>query len=505
MVGAGVAGLAAAAELVRMGLRVTVLEAADHVGGRAAPIDVDGFRLDAGVHLVDLAGLAPAGLPGSPLDALIHLDGGYCPVPGGRQERSSGTTRPPGPSAPVNLPRRRALLALRRFAAGERHRLGGNRATAVRAGDRPWPTGRTGPHPLGEVTADTALAAGALLPGLRGAAGEDLVRPLVRALAGDPDLTATSAERARALLGSLLAGTTGTLRGGPRALLDRLLAELPPGTVRTGVRVTSVRAGGVSTERHGRWPARAVVVATDPPTAARLLPGLRLPRFHGAVVAYRTWPLAAAGDRLRRPDRLHVEGSPLAGPASALLAVSLADPGSAPPGRLLVAQMAPFRPEAPFRPDEARGDEPPVPRAARAFGTDPGAEATAAGMRWQFRDLLPTPDGHAPAEEGAGALGGTAPAARVCPPHGPVATATEAVPAAGTAAAVALRGSGERLLAVVSDPWAWPATPPPYRPLRPVRMLQGLYVCGDHRSAGGLAGAFTSGREAARAVGMDLR
>ena len=46
VVGAGVAGLAAARHLTGAGLRTAVLEAAPHVGGRMSTEKVDGFRLD---------------------------------------------------------------------------------------------------------------------------------------------------------------------------------------------------------------------------------------------------------------------------------------------------------------------------------------------------------------------------------------------------------------------------------------------------------------------------
>ncbi|OON77708.1 NAD(P)/FAD-dependent oxidoreductase [Streptomyces tsukubensis] len=56
------------------------------------------------------------------------------------------------------------------------------------------------------------------------------------------------------------------------------------------------------------------------------------------------------------------------------------------------------------------------------------------------------------------------------------------------------------LLAVHHDPEAVPAMTPPHDPHRPVRLLSGLYVCGDHRDVSSVQGALLSGRRAARAV-----
>lgn len=60
------------------------------------------------------------------------------------------------------------------------------------------------------------------------------------------------------------------------------------------------------------------------------------------------------------------------------------------------------------------------------------------------------------------------------------------------------------LLAAHHDPEAVPAMPAPHDPHRPVRILAGLYVCGDHRDTSTAQGALRSGRRAASAILADL-
>ncbi|MFB7558786.1 NAD(P)/FAD-dependent oxidoreductase [Streptomyces brevispora] len=60
------------------------------------------------------------------------------------------------------------------------------------------------------------------------------------------------------------------------------------------------------------------------------------------------------------------------------------------------------------------------------------------------------------------------------------------------------------LLAVHHDPEAVPAMEAPHDPHRPVRLLAGLYVCGDHRDTSTVQGALFSARRAAGAILTDL-
>ncbi len=64
--------------------------------------------------------------------------------------------------------------------------------------------------------------------------------------------------------------------------------------------------------------------------------------------------------------------------------------------------------------------------------------------------------------------------------------------------------SGWEFLSVRHLPDAVPAMSPPHNFRRSVRVLAGLYVCGDHRDTSTAQGALVSGRRAAQAVLRDL-
>ncbi|WP_119583625.1 FAD-dependent oxidoreductase, partial [Streptomyces europaeiscabiei] len=83
VVGAGVAGLAAAGHLTRAGLRAIVLEAAPAVGGRMSTEKIDGFRLDRTTQLLSTSypelrrtpGLGSLPLRPFAPGVLLHADG----------------------------------------------------------------------------------------------------------------------------------------------------------------------------------------------------------------------------------------------------------------------------------------------------------------------------------------------------------------------------------------------------------------------------------------------
>lgn len=315
VVGAGLAGLRCAIRLGELGREVIVVEAADTVGGRVRTDVVDGFRCDRGFQVlnpaypavrrwVDLDGLA---LQSFGAGVMVRRDNGLRVVADPiREPRLLTQTLRSGYLRP------RELAALARWA------------------------GRVLADPRAVMRQpDTTLAESLDAAGVVGRLRREVLDPFLAGVLVDSH-GLSSANFAKLLVRTFALGRPGLPEQGMGALPTQLAARLPQ--VRLGMPVDAVSAAGgreVSVVTGGSTlRARAVVVATDPITAARLTP-LPEPATKGLVTWWFEAPQAPSILPLLAVDGRRV-GAKAPGPVWNTAVVTAAAPSYAPPGRHLV-------------------------------------------------------------------------------------------------------------------------------------------------------------------------
>ena len=313
VVGAGLAGLAAAVRLQQAGVDAVVVEAAEGVGGRVRTDVVDGFRLDRGFQLLNPA--YPEAQRLLDLDALElrPFDAGLAVARDGRRHILGDPLRMPS-TLPVDLMAPvgsvRAKASFGSWAAG----LGLGSADSIR--ERP----------------DRSLMDELRHRGLDGALTDRVLRPFLSGVLADHEL-ASSQRVASMLLRAFARGNPSVPAQGMQAIPDQLAARLLPGSLHLGVRAGALASGHVDTDA-GRVSARAVVVAADPVTASEL----------GAVPpapmrSLTTWWFVATEPPTDRP-LLHVDGD-AAGPLANTVVMTNAAPTYGPgDGRALIGATA---------------------------------------------------------------------------------------------------------------------------------------------------------------------
>ncbi|MFM7107640.1 MAG: NAD(P)/FAD-dependent oxidoreductase [Planctomycetaceae bacterium] len=321
VVGAGLAGLACARELVRGGMRVRVIEAADRVGGRVATDRVDGFRIDRGFQVYNDA--YPEGRRQLDLAALDL----------GRFEPGALVAER-GRLAAVADPWRRpvaAIGALLRGSVGiaDAVRVARLRTEAVAA----FRAGRLDPDaPAATVerTAREELTA-------RGFSAA-FVRRFFAPFFGGVFLERSLDTAAPVLLFDFAMFSLGSAclpRGGMAAIPAQLAAALPASSVTLGRAVGRVAPRRVVLADGETLTADHVVVATDLAAAAAILP-LELTGPWGARSAKATRLVAFAAERSPLASRTLVVSAEDGGPIDNLTVPSDVAAGYAPPGAALV-------------------------------------------------------------------------------------------------------------------------------------------------------------------------
>lgn len=268
IVGGGLAGLACARDLAGYGFGVRLLEASDGVGGRMRSDPHEGFVVDRGFQVFNTSypqvrrrfALRDLRLRPFTPGILVHTEDGTL-----RFEDPTRGRRRPGDLRPGRLAGTRDLIAL----------------AALSGRDMLAPAGwlRRGE----DRTTRTALAAA----GFSEEFVERFFRPFLSGVFLEDQLE-TSSRVFHLVWRSMLRGTL-CLPGAGIGAVPRLLAEgLPPDALRLGTPVTRLTDDGVEVDAGGELTARAVVVATGPGPAARLLPGLSLPGYRVVTTYYHT-------------------------------------------------------------------------------------------------------------------------------------------------------------------------------------------------------------------------
>ncbi|TXS40030.1 NAD(P)/FAD-dependent oxidoreductase [Streptomyces sp. OR43] len=309
VIGAGLAGLACALDLSRAGHRVALLEASDAVGGRMRTDRRDGFLLDRGFQVFNTSypqvkpRLDMRSLRLRPFTAGIVAHTPKGPV------RLADPTRERG--AVGNLLPGRVLSA---------HDLAA--LTALTAGDAVLPAAVVRRRREGSTAAALTRA------GVSDTAIDDILRPFLSGVFLE-DRLETSARFFHLIWRSMVRGTLCLPAAGIGAVPAQLAEGLPDGVLRRDTPVEEITDEGVLLRAGDEVPARTVVVATDPATAARLLPGLTVPDGRTVTTYYH------ATDRTPMAEpTLMVDST---GTILNTCVLSEVAPGYAPPGTALIS------------------------------------------------------------------------------------------------------------------------------------------------------------------------
>jgi len=310
VIGAGLAGLAAAKALTTAGVKIMVLEAESHPGGRVWTDEVDGFLIDRGFQVVldsyeemhrqfDMNSLR-----------LYAFDSGALVRTGGEFVRLSDPLRKPasafgmltgGLIKPKDVPATLRILRDARAAAS------GN------------PIGR-------ETTTLTALQTAGVSEQMLTA----FWKPFLSGITLESNLS-TSNRFLEFLIDHFSRGQATVPGDGMRMLPQTLIGDLPAGSVHLNQKVSKIEKRRVNVKGVGWIEADAIVVAADARGTSKLLEDVETPKW--SSVGQIAWATPGEGPTTDPVLMLNGEGTGVVNNVQVMSAVA---PGYAPTGASLI-------------------------------------------------------------------------------------------------------------------------------------------------------------------------
>jgi phytoene dehydrogenase-like protein len=314
IIGAGLAGLAAARTLQAAGRRVLLIEASDGVGGRVRSDLVDGFVLDRGFQVLLTAYPEAQRQLDLPALRLRAFDPGALVWKGTKGAVVGDPFRKPTTVVSTALAPIGTVADKMRI-VGLRRRVRSGKAADLLAGDD-----------LSTVEALRAMK-------FSNAIIDRFFRPLVGGIQLDPTL-GTSRRMFDMIFRSLSEGDSAVPSDGMGAIPAQMAAGLAPNTIRLRCAATALDGTTVHLDDGTSISADRVIVATEGPKASRLL-GLPPVQSHSVGCVY------FAADQAPVDDRLVILDGTGKGPVLNAAVMSNVAPSYAPEGQHLIAAAMP--------------------------------------------------------------------------------------------------------------------------------------------------------------------
>jgi phytoene dehydrogenase-like protein len=310
IIGGGLAGLCCARTLHEKGVSFQILEASDGFGGRVRTDELDGYLLDRGFQVLLTAYPEAKRVLDYPCLDLKAFGPGVLSWYAGRMNKLIDPWRTPG-SWKESLQSDFGTLGDKLRLARLRSRLRNTSIEEVFTGlDRPTKEALEAAHFSGPII-------------------HRFFRPFLGGILLDGELKSSS--RMYEFVFKMMAeGEAGVPSRGMRAIPAQIAEKLPAGAVRLNTRVEELHENELKMAGGERAKARAIVVATDGPSAARLI-GEVEPASRSVTCFY------YAAEEPPVKERMLVFNGDGAGPVNNFAVISNVAPSYAPAGKHLVS------------------------------------------------------------------------------------------------------------------------------------------------------------------------